>query len=168
LTPIANGPFKVTNVGINAVTLKPPKNSKAHPIVNISRVQLYFGPSPELFIEPPKDDAQYEYEVDRIMGQRTGDGVEEYYIHWKGYPVEDDTWEPKTNLSKAALNAWEKQKQREKGKRNEWGIIVLEKRKMREKGENEKKSGDYQLQGFLQLADQQNFDLSHYFPQRGS
>jgi hypothetical protein len=37
------------------------------------------------------------------------------------------------------------------------------------KGKNEKKrSGDYQLQGFLQLEDRQNFDLSHYFPQRGS
>jgi hypothetical protein len=54
-------------------------------------------------MEPPKDDAQHEYEVDRIMRQRTREGVEEYYIHWKGYPAEDDTWEPKANLSKAAL-----------------------------------------------------------------
>jgi hypothetical protein len=63
---------------------------------------------PWLFTEPPKDDAQYEYEVDRIMGQRIREGIEEYYIHWRGYPVEDDTWESKINLSKAGLNTWEK------------------------------------------------------------
>jgi hypothetical protein len=81
LAPIADGPFKVTHVGTNAVTLKLLKNSKAHPTVNISRVQLYFGPWPELFTEPLKDDTEYEYEVDRILGQRRRDGVEEYYIH---------------------------------------------------------------------------------------
>jgi hypothetical protein len=75
---------------------------------------LYFGPRPEILIEPPKDDAQHEYEVDRIMGQRTRDGKEEYYIHWKGYPAEDDTCEPKENLSKAALNAWAKRQKKER------------------------------------------------------
>jgi hypothetical protein len=52
LAPIADGPFKVINVGTNAVTLKLPKNSRAHPTVNISRVQLYFGPRPEILTEP--------------------------------------------------------------------------------------------------------------------
>jgi hypothetical protein len=111
LAPIADGPFKVTKVGTNAVTLQLPKNSKAHPTVNISRVQLYFGPRPEILTEPPKDDAQHEYEVDRILGRRIRNNREEYYIHWKGYPADDDTWEPKTNISQAALKAWEQQEQ---------------------------------------------------------
>ena len=87
LAPIADGPFKVTHVGTNAVTLKLPSNSRAHPTVNISRIQLYFGPRSGLFTEPPKDDAQHEYEVDRVMGQRTRDGVEEYEIYWTGLIV---------------------------------------------------------------------------------
>jgi hypothetical protein len=116
LAPIADGPFKVINVGTNTVTLKLPKKSRAHPTVNISRVQLYFGPRPEILTEPPKDDTQHEYEVDHIMGQRIRDGKEEYYIHWKGYPAEDDTWEPKQNLNKAALNAWEKEEEKRKRK----------------------------------------------------
>jgi hypothetical protein len=49
LAPIADGPFKVTKVSTNAITLKLPENSKAHPTVNISRIQLYFGPRPEIF-----------------------------------------------------------------------------------------------------------------------
>ena len=109
LAPIADGPFQVTKVGTNAVTLRFPPKSQAHPTVNISRVQLYFGPRPQLVTAPPDDDARHEYEVDRIMGYRKRKGKEYYYIHWKGYPAEDDTWEPKKNISEAALRIWEQQ-----------------------------------------------------------
>ena len=109
--PLADGPFQVTKVRTNAVTLRFPSNSRAHPTVNISRVQLYFGPRPKLVTAPPDDDAGHEYEVDRVMGYRKHNGKEEYYIHWKGYPAEDDTWEPKKNLSEATLRAWERQSQ---------------------------------------------------------
>ena len=109
--PLADGPFQVTKVGTNTVTLQFPSNSRAHPTVNISRVQLYFGPRPKLATAPPDDDAGHEYEVDRVMGYRKRDGKEYYYIHWKGYPAEDDTWEPKENLSEATLRAWERQNQ---------------------------------------------------------
>ena len=84
LAPIADGPFQVTKVDTNAVTLRFPPKSRAHPTVNISRVQLYFGPRPQLVTAPPDDDARHEYEVDRIMGYRKRNGKEYYYIHWKG------------------------------------------------------------------------------------
>ena len=109
LVPLADGSFQVTKVGNNAVTLQFPSNSRAHPTVNISRVQLYFGPRPRLMTAPPNDDAGHEYEVDRIMGHRTRHGKDFYYIHWKGYPAEDDTWEPKENISEAVLRTWERQ-----------------------------------------------------------
>jgi hypothetical protein len=105
--PLADGPFQVTKVGINAVTLRFPPKSRAHPTVNISRVQLYFGPRPQLVTAPPADQAEREYEVDRIMGYQKRDGKEFYYVHWKGYPAEDDSWEPKENLNEAALRSWE-------------------------------------------------------------
>jgi hypothetical protein len=107
LAPIADGPFQVLEIGTNSVRLKFPKNSRAHPWVNISRVQLYFGPRPEIFTEPPKDDIDHDYPVDRIMGHKVMNGVDHYYIHWKGYPAEDDSWEPVTNLTPESLKLWE-------------------------------------------------------------
>ena len=118
LAPIVDGPFQVTKVGTNAVTLRFPPKSRAHPTVNISRVQLYFEPRPQLVTAPPDDDAGHEYEVDRIMGYRKRNGKEYYYIHWKGYSADDDTWEPKENISEAALRVWERQS-REKRRKDE-------------------------------------------------
>ena len=106
LAPIADGPFQILEVGTNNVKLKFPKNSTAHPVVNISRVQLYFGPHPEIFTAPPKSDTEHEYPVDRVMGHKVVKGIDYYYIHWKGYPAEDDSWEPVTNLNPQTLKSW--------------------------------------------------------------
>ena len=106
--PIADGPFQILEVGINNVKLKFPRNTNAHPVVNISRVQLYFGPRPEIFTEPLKNDVEHDYPVDRVMGHKVIDGKHYYYIHWKGYSVEDDTWEPEENLTKETLDLWRK------------------------------------------------------------
>ena len=127
LAPIADGPFQVTKVGTNAVTLRFPPKSRAHPTVNISRVQLYFGPRPQLVTAPPDDEAQREYKVNRIMGYRKRSGKEYYYIHWEGYPAEDDTWEPKENLNEAALRSWERQSQEQnRKKRARQGVEKLQ------------------------------------------
>ena len=108
LSPIADGPFQVIKVGTNNVTLRFPPKSKAHPTVNISRVQLYFSPQPEIITAPPQDNVDQEYPVDRVMGRKMIDGKEYFYIHWKGYPAEDDSWEPRENLSLETILAWEK------------------------------------------------------------
>ena len=107
LAPIADGPFQVLKIGTNNVTLKLPRRSQAHPTVNISRVQLYFGPRPELLTEPPKDNTEHEYPIERVMGHKVVKGKDYYYIHWKGYPAEDDSWEPRENLTPEALRSWE-------------------------------------------------------------
>ena len=106
--PIADEPFQILEVGINNVKLKFPRNSTAHPVVNISRVQLYFGPRPEIFTEPPKNDVEHDYPVDRVMGHKVIEGKHYYYIHWKGYSAEDDTWESEENLTNETLDLWRK------------------------------------------------------------
>ena len=116
--PIADGPFQILKVGTNNVELKLPKNSTAHPTVNISRVQLYFGPRPKIFTEPPKNDAEHDYPVDRVMGHKVIDGMDYYYIHWKGYPAEDDSWEPATNLTPETMQLWNNAKKTRQTARN--------------------------------------------------
>jgi hypothetical protein len=116
--PIADGPFQILKVGTNNVELKLPKNSTAYPTVNISRVQLYFGPRPEIFTEPPKNDTEHDYPVDRVMGHKVIDGIDHYYIHWKGYPAEDDSWEPATNLTPETLKMWQDSKKTRQATRN--------------------------------------------------
>ena len=81
LAPLADGPFQVTKIGTNTVTLQFPSNSRAYPTVNISRVQPYFGPQPQLLTAPLDDDAVHEYEVDRILGYQKRKGNDYYYIH---------------------------------------------------------------------------------------
>ena len=91
LASIADGLFQILEVGINNVKLKFPRNNSAHPVVNISRVQLYFGSRSEIFTEPPKNDVEHDYPVNRVMDHKVIDGKHYYYIHWKDYPAEDDT-----------------------------------------------------------------------------
>jgi hypothetical protein len=79
-----------------------PREAKRFP-----RIQ-YFKPPPMII------DTQLEYEVDSILKKRIrkyGKGSRiEYLVHWKGYPSEDDTWEPLSNLTNGCqelINAFE-------------------------------------------------------------
>ena len=114
------GPFKIiSKPSTHAYELDLPPSIKIHPVVHIRyllrpreakrfpRVQ-YFRPPPMII------DAQLEYEVDSILKKRIrkyGKGSRiEYLVHWKGYPSEDDTWEPLTNLTNGCqelVNAFE-------------------------------------------------------------
>lgn len=43
-----------------------------------------------------------EYEVEAILGHRLGRRNKlELLVHWKGYDVSEDTWEPEANLANA-------------------------------------------------------------------
>jgi hypothetical protein len=41
-----------------------------------------------------------EYVVEKVLGKRNTNGVIEYKIKWQGYPLDQATWEPKSNLTK--------------------------------------------------------------------
>jgi len=99
------GLYKVKGiVSSNAIELELPKSIKIHPVVNISRVQLY-----KLQVEgqkkiPPKPviiEGEEEFEVEKILNKRTIRGKEKFLVRWKGYTMEEDTWENRENLENA-------------------------------------------------------------------
>ena len=55
-------------------------------------------PPPPLEIEV---EGHPEYEVEEILNvQKRGQGLQ-YLVHWKGYTLEEDTWESRSNITHA-------------------------------------------------------------------
>jgi len=96
------GPYKVKRiVSSNTIELELPKSIKIHPVVNVSRVWLYKPQVEGQKKIPPKlliIEGQKEFEVEEILNKRTIRGKEKFLVRWKGYTVEEDTWENRKNL----------------------------------------------------------------------
>jgi len=99
------GPYKVKGIVLsNTIEVELPKSIKIHPVVNISRVQLY---KPQ--VEGQKKilpklviiEGEEEFEVEKILNKRTIRGKKKFLVRWKGYIVEEDTWESRENLKNA-------------------------------------------------------------------
>ena len=52
--------------------------------------------------EEEVSEAQQRYEVERLTGKRWINGRVHYRVKWAGYPSEDATWEPATELRRSA------------------------------------------------------------------
>jgi len=99
------GPYKVKGiVSSNAIELELPKSIRIHPVVNISRVQLYKPQVEGQKKTPPKlviIEGEEEFEIEKIINKRTVRGKKKFLVRWKGYTVEEDTWESRENLENA-------------------------------------------------------------------
>jgi len=43
-------------------------------------------------------EGEEEFEMEKILNKRIIRGKEKFLVHWKGYTVEEDTWEGRENL----------------------------------------------------------------------
>jgi hypothetical protein len=103
------GPFKILEkIGSSSYRLKlPPSWSRKHPVFNEVLLSPFTAPkfpSQKKTAPPPPElvDDHEEYEVEEVLDSRLRDGKLEYFVHWKGYPHEDDSWEPVSHLKENA------------------------------------------------------------------
>ena len=95
------GPFRIQEqTGKVNYQLELPKGMRIHPVFHVS------------LLEPALRNAKVqtkidivtsnEYEVEKILDNRSVNGLQQYLVKWKGYDDSENTWEPKTNLK----NCW--------------------------------------------------------------
>ena len=55
----------------------------------------------KLPLKPVIIEGEKEFEVKKILNKRVVRGKEKFLVRWKGYTVEEDTWESRENLENA-------------------------------------------------------------------
>jgi len=101
------GPYPISKMrGPAAAELKLPATFKIHPVVHVSNLKPSqqsdrFGPR----VEPPPEavliEGELEDEVEDILDKRVRNKgtLVEYLVQWKGWPLWEASWEPKSNLT---------------------------------------------------------------------
>ena len=78
------GPYKVKRIiSSNAIELELPKSIRIHPVVNVSRVQLYKPQVEGQKKTPPKPviiEGEEEFKVEKIINKRTIRGKEKFLV----------------------------------------------------------------------------------------
>ena len=97
--------YKVKGIiSSNTIELELPKSIRIHPVVNVSRVWLY-KPQVEgqkkTLPKPVIIEGEEKFEVEKILNKRMIRGKKKFLVRWKGYTMEEDTWENRENLENA-------------------------------------------------------------------
>src|SRR3981189_1071869 len=99
-------PYAVTKVlSNNAYELKLPKSMKIHPVFSVVKL-IPFNETeiPEQkatsLPAPILVDRVEEYKIEEIIDSRKRRGRTQYLVKWKGFPTEENTWEPATSIKK--------------------------------------------------------------------
>jgi len=99
------GPFVISKVVSSvAFELNLPPSMKIHNVFHVSLLEpAVENTFPTRHVPPPPpitlSDDQVEYEVEEILDSRIFKKHGQYLVHWKGYPIEERSWEPFENLS---------------------------------------------------------------------
>ena len=102
------GPFEITKVvSQNVYKLQLPPSMKLHPVFHTVKLHPYFpdtipGRRPPTRLPPVVEGDMPEWEVEYIKDSRLRGRSLQYLVKWKGYPHEESTWEPVSNLQHAA------------------------------------------------------------------
>jgi len=110
------GPYVVKKVvSENVVELELLAMLRIHPVVNVRRLVKYREQVERQKKIPPlpvKVAGEKEYEIEEILDRQERREKTKYLVKWKGYTVEENTWEGLENLK----NAGEKIEEFEKGR----------------------------------------------------
>ncbi|CAO1622711.1 unnamed protein product [Sympodiomycopsis kandeliae] len=105
LQPKYHGPYKIIDkVSDTAYTLDFPPSLKIHNTVNVEYLMPY-KTSPEKFngrteVPPPpiEVNGEEEFRIDSIIAKRTRRNKDQYLVKWVGYPDEENTWLPQSEI----------------------------------------------------------------------
>lgn len=102
-----SGPLRILErIGKVAYRLELPANLPIHPVFHVSLLK----PSKESELigcklretfEPLEVEGQTEYEIERILKERNQRGRRQFLIKWKGYPLDEASWEYEEHLPNA-------------------------------------------------------------------
>jgi hypothetical protein len=122
LLPKWIGPFEVVQVvGSVACKLKINPGWRVHPVFHVSLLEPYRESGRVQPPPPPIEmEGALEYEADSILEHRFWDITPKAYykVAWKGYGIEHNSWEPKSNVvnaPKVVADYWKWQAEKQAG-----------------------------------------------------
>jgi len=96
------GPFKVEErIGKQAYRVALPERMRSiHPVFHVSLLEPYYRSGD---VEPPplEIEGEDQWEVEAVAGAGKVKGKMQYLVKWKGYPDEENTWEPAHHMRHA-------------------------------------------------------------------
>ncbi len=100
------GPYKITElVGKRAARLELPLSMKIHNVFHVSLLEKWkpdlHGRNPIPLPPVVTPTGEEEWEVEKVLNSKIERGKMKFLVKWKGYSLEENSWEPESNLENA-------------------------------------------------------------------